>query len=256
MFSKPIFFPSLTPSTRFAERGVATHARISQGEGAPIHAVKPDHPSNAKILIFSSILISFLGSLPPGTVNVVMVQQAVAGGYSTAFWFAAGSLIAEMSYVGISLAMMHRIMKFEVVLKMLQWLSLSILIVLAISSFAAAAQEEAPARIDSISDTLTPFFFGFLLMAVNPVQIPFWFGWSTVLFAKKILMPHPLHYALYVAGAGLGSMMGSVLFIFGGQFLFAWFPVTQPVFHWAIGGVFTLNVLLQARKMLQKEAQG
>lgn len=216
----------------------------------PIGCVNPVNPK----ILASAILISFVGSLPPGTVNVVTLQLAISDGYSTAFWFAAGCLIAEMLYVGISLAIMDRIIKIGILLKMLQWLSLIILIALAIASFAAGAQH-IPARNVLISHTLSPFFFGFLLMAVNPVQIPFWYGWSTILFARKILMPNALHYALYIAGAGLGSLMASLLFIFGGQFIFASFPVTQKTFHWVIGGFFTLAVFLQARKMLQRKPQ-
>jgi threonine/homoserine/homoserine lactone efflux protein len=205
---------------------------------------------NPEILaFFSGLLVSFVGSLPLGTLNVVTLQLAITGGYATALWFAAGCLIAEMLYVGISLAMMDRIMKFRILLKMLQWVSLIILIALATASFVAATQN-VPASNVLVLNTLHPLLFGFLLMAANPVQIPFWFGWSTVLFARKILIPHAFHYTLYIGGAGLGSLMASVLFIFGGQFLFAWFTVTQTTFHWVTGSVFTLTAFLHVRKML------
>ena len=141
-------------------------------------------------------------------------------------------------------------MKLEIIVKMLQWVSLFILIGMAIISFFRATQEEGPAGIVGMSDNLPPFFFGFLLMAVNPAQIPFWLGWGSVLLAKKILVPHVLHYALYIGGAGLGSLMGSILFIFAGQFLLTRLPVTQIAFHGAIGCVFMLTVFMQARKML------
>lgn len=94
----------------------------------PVHSGKPDipvNPVNPKIpILISAILISFVGSLPLGTVNVVTVQLAITDGYSTALWFAAGCLIAEMLYVGISLTMMDRIMKIGILLKLLQWVSL------------------------------------------------------------------------------------------------------------------------------------
>jgi len=206
---------------------------------------------NPNILaFFSGLLVSFIGSLPLGTLNVVMLQLAITGGYATALWFAAGCLIAEMLYVAISVAMMDKIMKFRILLKMLQWVSLIILIALAIASFVAAAQNIPPSNV-LVSNTLHPLLFGFLLMAANPVQIPFWFGWSTVLFARKILIPNAVHYALYTGGAGLGSLMGSILFIFAGQFLLASLPVTQMTFHWVIGGIFTLTTVLHVRKMLR-----
>ena len=90
-----------------------------------------------------------------------------------------------------------------------------------------------------------------MMSAINPVQIPFWFGWSTVLFTKKVLLPRNDHYNLYIAGIGIGTFIGNAIFILGGQLLVDKLNKNQHVLHWIIGGIFAVTALLQAWRMFR-----
>jgi threonine/homoserine/homoserine lactone efflux protein len=190
----------------------------------------------------SGFMISFLGSLPLGTVNVLTVQLAASNGAKTALLFAAGCLVAELIYVRISLALRDLVIKVGAIQKILHWISVAILIGLAIASFAATRFSSQPVFV-SLPGGFSPFLFGFILMAVNPVQVPFWFGWTTVLFERKVLLPDTLHYILYMAGVGLGSVSASVLFILAGHFLITWFPHSQGAFHLVMGCLYMLTAV-------------
>lgn len=144
-------------------------------------------PHYWKILLWGFI-ISFLGSLPLGTLNVAAMQIGITDGISPALWFAAGSLTAEIIYVRISLVAMDWVRKQEKILKALEWLTVLIVLALSVSSFVAAILPDGEKNI-ILSNTMHRGLLGFTMSAVNPVQIPFWFGWSTVLFTKKILRP-------------------------------------------------------------------
>jgi threonine/homoserine/homoserine lactone efflux protein len=135
------------------------------------------------------MLVSFLGSLPLGTLNIAAMQISITDGHRPALWFAAGILLVEIIYVRISLVAMDKIRKQEKVLKALEWITLLIVVALAVSSFVAAAKNSAHAKNILLSNSMPRFVLGLLMSALNPVQIPFWFGWSTVLFTKKILLP-------------------------------------------------------------------
>ena len=91
------------------------------------------------------------------------------------------------------------------------------------------------------------------MSALNPVQIPFWFGWSTVLFTKKILLPRNNHYNIYIAGIGIGTFVGNLLFIFGGQLIADRIQNNQHVLNWIIGGIFAATALLQIWKISRKK---
>ena len=97
------------------------------------------------------------------------------------------------------------------------------------------------------------FVLGLFMSAVNPVQIPFWFGWSTMLFTKKILLPRNDHYNIYISGIGLGTFLATCVFIFGGKFIVEKLNASQHTLNLIVGGIFTVTVLIQIWKMLKKK---
>jgi len=84
------------------------------------------------------------------------------------------------------------------------------------------------------------------------VQIPFWFGWSTVLFTKKVLLPRNSHYNLYIIGIGIGTFIGNCVFIFGGQLIAQKLSSNQSILSWVIGGIFALTAIIQLWRILKK----
>ncbi len=202
-------------------------------------------------VFFVGMLVSFLGTLPLGTLNIAAMQISITDGYTPALWFIFGCLIVEAIYVRLSLVAMDKIRKHERILKMLEWFTLLIVVALAISSFIAASANNADAKNVLLSNTMHRFFLGFLMSAVNPVQIPFWFGWSTVLFTKKILLPRNDHYNLYIGGIAVGTLLGNCIFIFGGQFIVDKLNANQNTLNWIIGGIFLLTAIIQLWKMLR-----
>ena len=91
------------------------------------------------------------------------------------------------------------------------------------------------------------------MCAVNPVQIPFWFGWSTVLFTKKVLLPKADNYNSYILGIGIGTFIGNCIFIFGGQLIAAKINNNQDILSWVIGGIFTVTAIIQIWRLLFKK---
>jgi threonine/homoserine/homoserine lactone efflux protein len=201
------------------------------------------------------LFISFLGSLPLGTLNIAAMQISINSGLSQAVLFSLGSLTAEVVYVRLSLVAMDWIRKQQKILKALEWVTLFIVLALAVASFYTALHP-AVTKNPILSSTLNPYLLGLLMSALNPVQIPFWFGWSTVLFTKKVLLPQNSHYNLYIIGIGLGTLLGNCVFIFGGKLIADKISHNQNILNWVIGGIFTLTAIIQLWKILKnKDAQ-
>ena len=57
------------------------------------------------------LMISFLGSLPLGTLNIAAMQLAISDGVQQAILFSLGSLSAEVVYVRLSLIAMDWVRK-------------------------------------------------------------------------------------------------------------------------------------------------
>ena len=198
------------------------------------------------------MLVSFLGSLPLGTLNIAAMQISISSGVTAALLFSLGSLIAEIIYVRISLVAMDWVRKQEKILKALEWVTFLIVAVLAAFSFYAALHPTVEKNM-VLDSPLPKIVLGFIMSAVNPVQIPFWFGWSTVLFSKKVLLPRPDHYNSYIIGIGFGTFMGNCIFIFGGLLIAQKINTNQHVLNWVIGGIFAITALIQLWKILRKK---
>ncbi len=197
------------------------------------------------------MLISFLGSLPLGTLNVAAMQIGIQESVKNAVYFSLGSLLVEMIYVRISLVGVDWIRRQEKLMKAMEWFTLINIIALATGSFMAAASKAGDAKNVFLENDMHRFLLGMFMSAINPVQIPFWFGWSTVLFTKKILDPVKVHYNMYIVGIGLGTLAGNCVFIFGGKWLVQRITNSQQYINWVIGGIFAITAIIQAIKMIR-----
>ena len=202
-------------------------------------------------IFFWGLFISFLGSLPLGTLNVAAMQIGIQESIKNAMYFSIGSLLVEMIYVRISLIGVDWIRKQEKLMKAMEWFTLLIIIALAVGSFIAATKDGGNAKNVLLQNNMHRFLLGMFMCAINPVQIPFWFGWSTVLFTKRILEPVKAQYNIYIVGIGFGTLAGNCVFIFGGKWLVQRIANSQQYLNWVIGGIFTLTALIQAIKMIK-----
>lgn len=201
-------------------------------------------------IFFWGLMISFLGSLPLGTLNIAAMQIGIQESIKQAIYFSLGSLLVEMIYVRISLMGVDWIRKQRKLMKVMEWITLLIILALAAGSFIAAASADNDTKNVILENNMHRFLLGMFMCAINPVQIPFWFGWSTVLFTKKILEPKNSQYNMYIIGIGLGTLIGNCIFIFGGKWLVQQISNSQQYLNWVIGGIFALTALIQAIKMI------
>lgn len=203
-------------------------------------------------IFFTGLLISFLGSLPLATMNVAAMQISISETVSSAMLFSLGSLTVEMIYVRLSLVALNWIRRQKKLFKILEFITLGIVLALAAASFYAALH---PGVHDNVvlSSKLPKFILGAAMCAVSPGQIPFWLGWSTVLFTKKILLPRKDNYNAYIAGIGIGTFIGNCIFIFGGLLIATKITANQHILNWIIGGIFLGTAIFQVWLMLRKK---
>src|SRR6476620_1394664 len=177
------------------------------------------------------------------------MQISVQEGVRHAIYFSLGSLLTEMIYVRVSLVGINWVRKQKALFRWLEWITLGIVVALALGSFIAATKEHHAKNV-FLNNNMHRFLLGLSMSAVSPMQIPFWFGWSTVLFTKKILLPKNSFYNLYIVGIGLGTLLGNCVFIFGGRYIVEKLNANQNILNYVIGGIFTLTAIIQLIKIL------
>lgn len=203
-------------------------------------------------VFFTGLFVSFIGALPLGTQNIAAMQIAISDGVREALLFSLGLVVVDVFYIYLTLRAMQWIQSHKRLFKALERITLVIVFSLAASNFYAALHPSVNKNV-LLSNGLPRFVLGFVMNALNPLQIPFWFGWSTVLFSKKLLEPRWKHYHLFVVGASVGFTTALLLFIFGGRVIADKISNHQEEVYWVIGGIFLATGLVQIWKMRKKE---
>src|SRR5687767_1259618 len=203
-------------------------------------------------IFLTALGISFLGTLPLGSLNIAAMQISASDGVWPAIKFSLGALTVEVIYVRVSLVAMDWVRKRKKLFKALEWITVLLIAALAVSSFIAAADPYVHKNV-ILSNTLPRFYLGVMMSAMNPVQIPFWFGWSTVLFTKKILEVNHTQFNLYILGIGIGTFIGNLIFIFGGRLIVDHLNTKQHILNYIIGGIFAITAGLLLIKMLKRK---
>lgn len=201
-------------------------------------------------IFFTGMMISFMGTLPLGTLNVSAMQISITDGVVQGMLFSLGALLVEVAYVRVSLVAMQRFMKHRIWMIRLGWATFFLITALAIASFWAAAHPSGHAN-PILSNTLPKFLLGASMSAINPMQVPFWFGWSTVLFDRGLLRPKTNDAWPYIAGIGIGTFLGNAIFIFGGRLMVDRLQANQSIVNWVIGGIFAATAIVQLVRMLR-----
>jgi threonine/homoserine/homoserine lactone efflux protein len=203
-------------------------------------------------IFFAGILIAFIGMLPLGTQNLAALQISITDGLEPALLFALGMVVPDVFYVLVTLLAMQWIQKQKKVFRALEWVTLAIILALAAANFYAAFHPSQQKNV-LLSNSLPKFLLGVVINGVNPMQIPFWFGWTTILFSKKILEPRWKHYNTYASGVAIGMFAGTAVFIFGGRLMADKISNNQDLLYFTVGAIFIITALIQVWKMRKKK---
>ncbi len=199
------------------------------------------------------LLVSFLGSLPLGTMNVAATHISLEQGSAAGMMYALGSMVVEIIVVRIALVAMDWLVKRHRLFRILELFTTGLLLVLAVASMIAAIRMTGFTSSVPVAK-LNPFLTGALLSVTNPLHIPFWMGWTTVLMNKEILQPEPKQYNWYIAGIGIGTVAGFAVFVFAGSYFISQLSGHQDMVNWVIGIVLLFTFLIQLKKIISTPA--
>lgn len=200
-------------------------------------------------VFFWGILISFLGTLPPSPLNLTAMQISLQEGVRYAMYFSFGTIISEITYVRIGIVGLNWLRKQKKIFKWTEWITLALIIALAFGSFYASSAGNLSGNI-LLNNNINRFALGILMSALTVMHIPFWFGWSTILFAKKVLRAHTLFYNIYIVAIGAGTFLANCIFIYGGLYIVKKISNSQHVINLILGWVFVLTAIMQLAKII------
>lgn len=203
-------------------------------------------------VFFLAFLISFLGQLPLGNMSFTATQIAVQEGVKNAWKYAIGVAIVEMVYLRFALTGMDWVVQHKIWFQALGWLTVVMFLVLGILAFTTARKQEGEKRSVILDNKLHRFILGLSMSALNPLQIPFWFLWTTTMIQTKALPVTSTAFHVFTAGAGLGTIGGLALYIHGGNWLIKRNNTSSRKLNQIMGVIFMITALIQLYRMIWK----
>ncbi len=204
---------------------------------------------NLIYVFFVGLLVSFLGTLPLGTLNVAAMQIALKEKVRAGMQFSFGVALVEVIYLRISLQGVGWVVKHPTLFHALGWVTVAMLVALSVATFIAASRPHERKNI-LLDNRMNRFWLGATMSALNPVQLPFWFGWSSYLMTTRVLLPNMSEFNFFTVGGGIGTMIGLAVFVYGGSFIVQKLNANQRKMDLVIGGIFAVTAVIQAWKVL------
>ena len=165
-------------------------------------------------VFFLGFIFSFLGSIPPGTLNITVLQLGLEGKIGIALRFALAVAIVEYPYAWIGVQFEYYISSSPVVLENFQLIAAVAMTALGVVNLLPSKKPTGFARRFNESG----FRRGIILSILNPMAIPYWMGFTAYLKVQgwiDLATTGLLHS--YVLGTSVGALALLALLVFFAQ---------------------------------------
>lgn len=156
-------------------------------------------------------VFSFLGSIPPGTLNMLVLQMGLEGRTRAALKFSLAVAIIEYPYAWIAVEFEAWVTRNPVILEHFQLITAVVMTcagLLVLRSTYKASPEE-------VSADNSGFRRGIVLSILNPMAIPFWMAITAFLRSSGWLdISSAVRLHSYVLGTSVGTIVLLLIFIF------------------------------------------
>jgi chemosensory pili system protein ChpE len=205
-------------------------------------------------LFISSFLLAIAFCAPPGVITAETVRRGAARGFIPALFVQLGSLVGDTTWAIIALTGLAFLVQNDLAKVLLSLTGMLLMLKLAWGAIQDAREMKELTTNPSDSHR-GDFTNGAFLSLGNPMNIVFWTGLGTTVFASIAGKPQPADFAVFFAG----FLSGAVLWCFVMAALVAWGRqfVTPTFFRWvnlACGialGFFAIQLGLNLLQNLQ-----
>ena len=169
--------------------------------------------------IFVGFLVSFLGSIPLGYLNVVGFEIYQSVGLLSTLYYLGGVILIEFVVILSTLLFAKKLMENKRLLKFIEGFSVFFMFVLAFVFYASSQSATSISLFDEIYLDTSPFILGIYLSLFNFIQIPFWLSWNLYLLNGNHIEISNSRKYFYVFGTVAGTFMGMLSLILSLHFV-------------------------------------
>lgn len=169
------------------------------------------------LLIFiTSCLVSFIGSLQLGPVNLFVINTALYTNKKNAYFVAIGGCIPEFIYCSLAVIANNYLLEYGWLIFLLKITFIIILIIVGLTFYfrkqtTIDVKEERTIKEEPIQNLVK----GFSLAILNPQLLPFWIFVQVYFNSISILtIQNNAHKLAYILGSGVGAFSLLSFFIY------------------------------------------
>jgi hypothetical protein len=159
--------------------------------------------------ILVGFLVSFIGSIPLGYLNVVGFQLFQKTGMQQTVSYLLGVIAIEFLVIYGTLLFAKQLANNKQLTKFIEAFSIIFMFVLALVFYLGSNSKTNY----TLSFTYAPFLLGIALSCLNFIQIPFWTGWNLWLLNGKYIEVSGVRKYCYVFGTLAGTFFGMLSLI-------------------------------------------
>lgn len=153
-------------------------------------------------------LVSFLGSLPFGYLNLIGFQVYIEKGFESLIFYLLGVITVESVVIYGTLIFAAKLNSNRKLLQFIEAFAIVFLFLLAYLFYAQSQNEVSQENYLSNYLTYSAFVIGLICNGLNFMQIPFWLSWNLYVVNKKYIDVHKKSQPYYVLGTLIGSFTG------------------------------------------------
>ena len=158
--------------------------------------------------IFFGFIVSFLGSLPLGYLNIIGVEVFSKLGINSLVLYLLGVILVEAVVIYFTVIFANQLAENKKILKFIDFFAVFFFLLLAFLFYANSNQTTQEHNYLDDYVHYSPFLIGMVLCGLNFLQIPFWMGWNLYLMnAKSISLIKNLKI-YYILGTLVGTFFG------------------------------------------------
>jgi threonine/homoserine/homoserine lactone efflux protein len=185
------------------------------------------------LTLFLGIILNMLGYIPPGNINLTVVQITITRGIRQALYFI-------FAFSAVEVLFTFGVMRF------VQWLSSEIKLgdiidVIMILMFGVLgiitwrSRKEMPKTDYSNKDSIR---YGMLLGVLNPMQVPYWLFVGTYLISHEWIDIGYLSLSIFSIGSGIGAGLALYGFARFAQYIQERFDLSSYIVNKSIAILF------------------
>lgn len=164
-------------------------------------------------------IVSFLGSIPLGYLNVVGFQVYKRVGLTDTIEYLLGVICIEFIVIFSTLLFANRLMNNKKLLQFIEGFSIVFMFILAFIFYSSSKNATTIALFDDIYVDTTPFLLGVYLSFFNFIQLPFWLSWNLYLLNGKFIEVSKNRKYFYLLGTVSGTFIGMLSLILSLHFV-------------------------------------